>query len=269
MRTHIIICVVTVVSLLKVKEEKAIAQIAYPYVREADVMWSKTIWRTIDLREKFNFPLYYPTYDLPDRISLFRVIQKGILEEKITKIFSYDAFTNEFGPAMTKAEVQKAMTETIEVRDSVGNVRADSLGNPITMQDTISADRIAQYWVKEEWFFDKQRSVMEVRIIGLAPVIEKEDPATDRFSYQPLFWLYYPDCRDYFSKHKCFNPYNDTQRVNFDQVFSKRLFGSFIREESNVYGRTITSYAQGMDALLESERIKENLLNFEEDLWHH
>ena len=40
--------------------------IPYEHVREADVTWSKRVWSVIDLREKFNHPLYYPLDDIED-----------------------------------------------------------------------------------------------------------------------------------------------------------------------------------------------------------
>lgn len=241
----------------------------YTFVREADVMWSKNIWRVIDLREKINHPLYYPIDDLPERRSLFRIIQQGINSGKITSIFEYDVFTNEFGPVMMPASAQRAMTETIDVKTPEGEPLTDEYGNPVTLQDTLRPDRIVQYWLKETWFFDRKRSVMEVRITGIAPVIEVGDPESDRFSYKPLFWIYFPSCRNYFSDNKCYNPYNDSQWITYDDLFCKRIFGSYIRQESNVFGRPIAAYAQGEEALLESERIKEYIFKFEKDLWHY
>jgi hypothetical protein len=36
-----------------------------------------------------------------------------------------------------------------------------------------------------------------------------------------------------------------------------------------VYNRSIESYAKGLDALMESERIKEEIFLTEHDLWHY
>lgn len=243
--------------------------IPYVYVREADVMWSKRVWRVIDLREKINFPLYYPEDELPERISFFRMIQKGIQSGKITQVFDFDIFSNEFGPLLTAEETKNKMTETIEVKDPEGEPLLDPSGNAVTIQDTLKPDRIAQYWIKEDWFFDKLRSVMDVRILGIAPVIEVGDPSTGRFGYKALFWLYFPACRNYFAAHKVYNPSNDASRINFDQLFAKRIFSSYVRMESNVYNRSISSYAQGEEALFEAERIKESIFNFEQDMWHY
>lgn len=274
MRKRIAIYGCILLGLLGRKDMQVIAQdtlsrpILYPYVREADIMWSKEIWRVIDLREKINLPFFYPLDELPNRKSLFRIIQKGIYAGKIKEVYEYDIFTNELGSRLKLPEAKSRMTETIDVKDSVGNSLLDPLGNLVTMQDTIKPEQIAQYWIKEIWFFDKQRSVLEVRIMAIAPVIIIEDPEMDRFGYKPLFWLSYPDCRNYFAEFKGYNPFNDSDRRNFDELFQKRFFSSYIQKESNVYGRPISAYAKGEEALLESERIKEDIFKFEEGLWH-
>jgi hypothetical protein len=66
-----------------------------------------------------------------------------------------------------------------------------------------------------------------------------------------------------------FNPMNDAQRRTYEDLFQKRFFSSFIIKESNVYDRSIATYAKGLDALAESERIKEELFLLEHDLWHY
>lgn len=244
--------------------------IPYVYEREADIMWQKRIWRVIDLREKINHPLYYPIDDLAKRPSLFRIIQNGLYTGKITTVFSFDIFTMEFGPSLTLTEVSLAMTDKIGMRDSIGEPIMDSTGNQVMMPDTMSPDDIVQYYIKEDWFFEKQRSVMDVRIIAIAPVIESSDELSGKFSYKPLFWLYYPACRNYFSQYYCYNPSNDAEWRTFDEIFHKRMFNSYVYMESNVYNRSIAAYLSGqsMEQLLEAERIKDDIFKFEHDMWH-
>lgn len=242
----------------------------YVYEREADIMWQKRIWRVIDLREKINHPLYYPTENLAKRPSLWKVIQNGIYTGKITTVFGFDIFTMEFGQALTLPEISKVMTEPLAMKDSVGDPIMDSLGNQVFIPDTINPDKIAQYYVKEDWFFEKQRSVMDVRIIAIAPVIESEDASSGKFTYKPLFWLYYPAIRNYLAQYYSYNPYNDAEWRTYDEIFHKRMFNSYTYMESNVYNRTIAAYlpGQGMDQMLESERIKDDIFKFEHDMWH-
>jgi gliding motility associated protien GldN len=246
--------------------------IPYVYEREADIMWQRRIWRVIDLREKINHPLYYPDdTTMAKRPSLFWVLKKGITSGKINTVFEFDAFTNEFGPLMQQPEIVKALSENIAMRDSIGQPLMDSTGNQIMMPTPLLPTSIVQYYLKEDWFFEKQRSVMDVRIIAIAPVVEIDDPIQGKFSYKPLFWIYYPAIRNLLSQNYCYNPYNDAEWRTYDEVFHKRLFNSFTYMESNVYNRPIAAYLSGqsMEMLLESERIKDDIFKIEHDMWNY
>ena len=146
---------------------------------------------------------------------------------------------------------------------------------PYDEYDTIiarefSRDKVIGFRVKEDWFFDKKRSVIYVSIIGLAPLIYAVDvtgSVREGNIKIPLFWIYYPEARRLFANSEVFNRENDAERRTFDDIFQKRLFGSYVYKESNVYDRRIEDYKQGLSALLESEKIKLEITNFEHDMW--
>ena len=136
-------------------------------------------------------------------------------------------------------------------------------------QRPIESEAITKYLVKEDWIWDRQRGERYVRIIGIAPLWQETDEEGELKAPQTLFWLYYPECRYVFANAEAYNPMNDSQRRTFEDLFQKRFFNSFIVKESNVYDRRIASYALGLDALAESQRIKHDLFLLEHDLWHY
>lgn len=241
--------------------------IPYTYLREADVMWSKRVWRTLDLREKFNHPLYYPETRINDRRSLYDVIKDALLAGEINA-FDNPALDDEFKVKMTKAQVEDVFVQW----DSTNQV--EDPNNPGTfilapLKIELNSNSIKAYWIKEDWFFDKQRSVMDVRILGLCPMAEKADPSTGEvIGYTPKFWVYFPQCRPVFAKAEVYNTKNDAERRSLDDIFWKRMFQSYIHKESNVYDRTVSAYYTGLDAILESDRIKNDIFVMEHDLWH-
>ena len=155
-------------------------------------------------------------------------------------------------------------------------VRIDTLSidNPDTgipedkvVKTEMKLDQVYTLRVKEDWFFDRQRSVMDVRILGICPVMQLLDKEGNFKAWSPMFWIYFPDARSIFAKTELFNTHNDTERRTYDDIFWKRAFASYIIKQSNVYDRKIDTYKTGLDALLEAEKIKDGIFSMEHDLW--
>lgn len=241
--------------------------IPYPHLRQADVMWRKRIWEVIDLRQKINHSLYYPLDALEDRLSLWNVVKKGLEEGSIT------AYS--LGPTQDDDEFRFPMEgnelDSILNPSKVKYVENLDTGEPepVQIKDPVETDDIVAYKLKEDWIFDKQRSERYVRIIGLAPIVLSVTDQGEVKGKKELFWLYFPECRYIFANHDVFNLHNDAQRMTYDDLFQKRMFSAYVTKEENVYNRPIEAYSRGMDALLESERIKNELFVMEHDLWHY
>lgn len=250
-----------------VYDKTAIAQvqpIAYPNLREADIVWSKRIWRVIDLREKMNQPFYFPTEPQRNWHSLAQILWDAVQEGTIT---AYNTENDQFLVPMTSKEV-KAKVETADSTLQPDPDNEDQMIYVKNTQDFSSAD-IKKIRIKEDYYFDKQRSVFEVRILGIclvAPLMVKGQ----KFGDMELFWVYFPECRNLFSKHEIFNLKNGAAgRMTYDDVFMKRMFSSYIYKEENVYDRKISEYTSNVDALLEAEKAKSKLFEFESSLWEY
>ncbi len=239
--------------------------LSYYPVREADVVWRKRIWRIIDLRQKMNQPFYYPETRQKGMKNFMTVLMDALREGTIT---AYDATNDDqFLVPMTYQEIESKLTSTDTIPIYDPNNPDIILKYEVSQKDfdPSTVDRIK---LKEDWFFDKQRSVMDVRILGICPVQTLNDEQTGAFiGFVNLFWIYFPEARPIFAKSIVFNRQNSAMNRTYDELFMNRLFSSYIYKDDNVYGRDISEYALGMDALLEAERIKGEISEFENELW--
>ena len=239
-----------------------------PSVREADVFWSRKVWRIVDLREKMNLPLYYPTTEIDGRVNLIALILKGIENNQITP---YDASSDDdFKVPMTFDQVKQRFGAEARTEEKIDFDTGER--TQVTVQGEIRPNDIKQYLIKEEWYFDKNNSTMNVRIVGICPIREfmREGDTSGQVQREKLFWIYYPEARPLLSTNLVLNQYNPAQQTSFDDLFIKRSFNSYIVIAENVYNnREISSYLTGKEAMLESKRIEEVIFNYEQDLWEY
>jgi len=241
--------------------------VQYPFIREADVMWARRIWQDIDLRQKMNLPLYYPLEESNGMKSLFDVIRDALLVEGSITAYGtgVTGLEDDFRTPLLVSDVKNILSKV----DTTYTEDPDT-GELVEVVQRIDVNNqdVTRYRIKEDWFFDKQRSERYVRIIGIAPLKERiSEDGEPTGAYEILFWLYFPECRYVFANWDSFNRFNDAERRSFDDLFQKRMFNSTIVKESNVYNRNLDDVYTGMDRLLKAEEIKEELFVLEHDLW--
>lgn len=250
------------------------APIPYGYVDDRDVFWSRTIWEIVDLNERINFPYYYPTDTLnlgSNRRSLFDILKRGIRSKEITEVYKSSYFREK----LSFDEIAETLVAIDTTDQGYDQYNAGEAVDPqfITRRN-ITAAEIEQYRIKGTWYFDKRIGEMKYRILGIAPVapdVNFLDGSPEEQDLVELFWVWYPNARVPLNNMKVFNSKNSSQQISFDHMLNSRRFNGLIYREENVHeDRQIKDYIyeDALRQLLESERIKTLIRDFELDMWN-
>ena len=236
--------------------------LAYGYIDDRDILWSKVVWEFVDLNQKINLPYYFPidTANISnDRRSLFDTLLKGIRKGDINNIYSDSFFTSK----ITNSEIDEKLV----------NIRLNG-DYPDTFR--IQTQDIEGYMIKGMWYFDKRLGELKYRLLALAPmgkdVLTLGLPDIEDDELYELFWVFYPSARNILHKAKVFNPKNVSQPISYDHLLNARRFSSVIVREENIYGnRKIADYIRGnsLFQLLKADRIKESIRDKEIDMWNY
>jgi gliding motility associated protien GldN len=241
--------------------------IPYAGLREADVFWQKRVWQLIDVREKMNLPFAYP------QRPFFQILVEAAnpTEEQRKagavpmRIFSDEEFTREIG--------QDDLDKLLYKMDTAYVVNPENPDAPPTMQlvkDDLDLTLVKQFRIKEVWYFDKQSASMKTRILGIAPVMQLTSngkPIEGQVTVP--FWVYYPDARPYLAKERVFNDLNDNAPMSWEDVMEMRFFSSYVYKSTNVKDERLQDKFPNSrrDLLMEAQKIKTEIFNFEHDLW--
>lgn len=184
--------------------------IPYAFLREGDVVWQKRSWREIDLRSQQNQEAPYHISDSCFHQALSDVLIKGILSNELI------AFKDQ------QFRIPYAMTEIRHrlMKAAPMNKGMEAVDTPAIDISSIYA-HLSKYIIKEDWFFDRQRSVTDVRIVGIALLA-----CNERQEEYELFWVYFPACRPYFAAFDVHCGCKGDEVLSLDDVFWKRQFTS-------------------------------------------
>ena len=253
-----------------------VKSLEYTDIEENDILWSKVVYEYIDLNEKLNFPLLFPINDEQNKIgrkSLWRVLKEYIVKQldndaSLLEIYNSDDFSS---------------TDRLndnEIRDLISYVLTSKKTGDQTLY--VKSNEIGGYNIKGIWYFDKKSSQLKYRLLGIQPVGANTENLKDGVANPKLettyFWIWYPSVRDELNNYLVFNDRNNNNRISFDAILVNRRFSSYIYKYDNVYGdRTIRDYIRKrpgesnrqfqMRLIMESERIKKEILDFDVDMW--
>ncbi|NRB59956.1 MAG: gliding motility protein GldN [Winogradskyella sp.] len=249
----------------------------YGYVGDRDILFSKMTWEKVILDERANFPLYFPVENNlgDDRKSLYQVLMENMESGMIPTVYADSYFTEERTLEDLKASL--SMTRITDAGKDYMNenfVGEEELPEEYVIKRDIEPADINSYLIKGLWYFDKRQGELKYRILGIAPAAPDVNFIDDENSEYnepiPMFWIFYPEVRDILHEAKAFNNRNSSSPISFDHLLNSRRFHGLIYKEENVYGdREIKEYVadNALMQLLESDRVKDKIRNFEQDMW--
>lgn len=257
----------------------------YGYVGDRDVLLARKVWEVIDLDQRINFPMYFPTEDNigDDRRSLFSVLMTAIKDGQLTEVYDDSYFSlKKTGDDIQGSFFFKELNDYgREIMNQNPGKTEEQLKAKGLLTDEhyttseLNGSDVSKYKIVGTWYFDKRQGEMKYRILGICPMaIDALTKLRQGSEAEPieLFWVFYPGARDILHKAKAFNEKNSAMPITFDHLLNSRRFTAVIVKEENVYGdRLIEDYMKDNSQmqLLEAERIKDKIRNFEQDMWNY
>lgn len=246
--------------------------LTYEDIREDDAVFVVRVWREIDAREKINLPFRYAAVEDNGSQRFISILLKAIKDGPDNGgVVAFSGDDDRFTTPITADEAMNAFgggSDTVKVYDDEGNVKGYQVRPKATDPDSIYKFRL-----KEEWVFDKESSRLFIRIIGIAPVIPYKLSTGDVIanSDRPVWWVYYPDLRGTLAKYDVYNPKNLSAGMTWEELFESRMFSSYVVKSTidNPFDLQLSSVFPDntLFRLLQGEKIKEKIFNYEQSLW--
>jgi len=258
----------------------------YGFVDQKDVLKSMMVWEIIDMNDKINQPFYY---DNPDGLlskntrSLYQILLDAAMSGQIEEVYDDENFTTKLTPdgIKSKLESERMDDEAIEILNSGRNLTDEEKKRLIDKIRT-TTDKVKVLKIMGMWFIDKRDGQMKYRPLGIAAMgpdptslgrIDAEGKLMDGANdLVDLFWVYYPKAREILANNYVFNRKNSSADLSFDDIINARRFSSVIYKSSNGLGDgVIKDYIprNAEEQLEESDKIKEQILQMENDMWNY
>ncbi len=265
------------------KSLNEVKSLEYTELDENDILWSKVVYEHIPLNEKLNFPLLFPVNDEQNKIgrkSLWRILKEYIVAELDTEELNVNLYAENLEIYNSDDFSSSDRLNKNEIRDLISYVLTSKKSGDQTIY--VKSNEIGGYNIKGIWYFDKKAAQLKYRLLGIQPVGANTENLKDGVPNPKLettyFWIWYPSVRKELNNHLVFNDRNNNNRISFDALLVNRRFNSYIYKYDNVYGdRKIRDYIKPRDGesprqyqlrlIMESERIKKEILDFEVDMW--
>lgn len=224
-------------------------------IREEDKMYQISVWRRIDLREKYNVPLYGSGDTRENGIinQIYQAVKQNAIEVFADEDFTQPLSIPEFDSAFWKTD----------------------------FKDSIFIKQLYYLDFKEDFVFDRQHSQFKFDIKYIQLLMPSEtnaDPNTGVGFQKTIGFIRYKDFIKHFAKHpdaRWINFQNISKSLTYDKAFESRLFRSVVTRYTNqddaliidLVNKNTPAERRKMQAYLDALAFEYQLLEFENSVW--
>ncbi|MFC3160909.1 gliding motility associated protien GldN [Chryseobacterium arachidis] len=263
-----------------------VTPLEYGYVDEKDILKSMFVWEIIDLNDKINQPFYYDNVNgLQSKTtrSLYQILLDAAMGGQIEEVYDDENFSTKLSPEQIKARLQKVVASDVLV-DIIASGRKPTEQEIKENTDIFetTSEKVKVLKMMGMWFIDKRDGQLKYRPLGIAamgpdPAVQgvydaEGKPIAGKDELIDLFWVYYPKARDILANNYVYNRKNSSADLSFDDLINARRFSSVIYKSSSGMGDgAIKDYIpnDAEEQLEESDRIKAQILQMENDMWNY
>ena len=259
--------------------------ISYGYIDEKDVLRSMVVWEIIDMNEKINQPFYHNADGIVSQNkSLYQLLIDNIMSGDIKEVYDDEMFMTKLSPEAIKQRlsVTKESDWLIDKRNAGEKLTPEDIKAGTDVIET-KTENVKLLKIKGMWYVDRRDGQKKYRLFGIAPMgpdptmmAEKTADGVslgNKDELIDLFWVFYPDAREVLANSVVFNSKNlSSLDLTYDDILNARRFSSIIYKSDNGLGTaSIKDYIpnDAEEQLEESDRIKNQILEMENDMWNY
>lgn len=261
-----------------------VTPLKYGFIEDKDVLRSKVVWEIIDMNEKLNQPYYHNSDGLVSQNkSLYQILLDGVNDGTIKEVYDDELFTRKLDLEEIKRRTRfEVVSDAYVERINAGEEVSEEEKKQYIDVYEAKTENVKMLKIKGMWYIDRRDGQLKYRLLGIAAMGKDPasmalrgpngEPLSDGDELIDLFWIFYPDARELLANSVVFNSKNLSSDISFDDILNARRFSSVIYKSENGRGTGVIRDYIPNDAdaqLEESERIKSQILEMENDMWNY
>ena len=227
-----------------------------------EVVWKREIYRSIDLKNEKNAPLYYPVEQIGNNCNLFTLLFNYIIKGKITA-YRYDLDGIEH---LTPDYI----IAPIKILDNNNIYYEEKNGEFIVGKSDIPSAEVLSYYIKELYYYDQRTGTYGTRVTAICPVLHSLGDIGDEVTKFPMFWVKYDDISALLAQQLVMtSSLNNVMSMTLDDYFKRGCYHGEIYNTLNMHNLAISQYCNDSTEIKqEQDKIEQQLKDFRTNLWN-